>query len=207
MLAALAGWSGWTGVLPSGGDARAESQTGAGNGGDLPLDRSWQDLVVVLHLRDTDLADGRAFANVRAVLDKAVDEGAAGLVWQLDLSSLTVERAMDYSQTLAQLELPTVAWVAPSALGGGALVSLAADRIWMAPGALIGAAAPEYPSSASLSEAGQEQLYRQRLALTKARIRSLAAGRGHSQEVALALSTAAARWNGPAKCWWRRVRS
>lgn len=185
MLAAVAAWVGWSGVVPPGGGARAEAQADNDSGAPT-LSGSWRDRVVLLHLRDADLADGRAFANVRAVLDKAAEDGAAGVVWKLDLSTLSVERAMDYSQTLAQVELPTIAWVAPSALGGGALAALAADRIWMAPGSLIGAAAPEYPSAASLSEAGQEQLYRQRLALTKARIRSLAAGRGHSQEVALA---------------------
>ena len=180
---ALAALAGWAGGPPHGGGVRAESQ---GDDADASLDRSWQGQVVLLHLRDADLADGRAFANVRAVLDKAGEDGAAGLVWKLDLSSLSVERAMDYAQTLAQVEIPTIAWVAPTGLGGGALVTLAADRIWMAPGALVGAAAPEYPSSADLSEAGQEQLYRQRLALTKARVRSLAAGNGHPQEVALA---------------------
>ena len=191
-LGRLAGWSALAafGVLASGitpWGVADESEPSA------VVDGSWQDKVVLLHLRDSDLSDGRSFSNVRAVLDKAVADEAAGVVWKLNLSSITIEQTMDYAQTMAQVDLPTIAWVSPSALGGGAAVALAADRIFMAPGSLLGAATPEYPSAENLSEAAQEQMFRRSMSLMKARMESLAENKGHSTEVALAFVDSATR--------------
>jgi len=75
----------------------------------------------------------------RALADAARAEAAA-VVFHVDTFGGLVDAADRIRTALLQAEIPTVAFIDPNAASAGALISLAADRIVMAPGASIGAA-------------------------------------------------------------------
>ena len=70
-----------------------------------------------------------------------------GVLWELRLDSLfldtfggLVDAADEIRKSILNAELPTVALIDKNAASAGALISYAADRIAMVPGASIGAA-------------------------------------------------------------------
>lgn len=79
---------------------------------------------------------------VERVLSEAESEGAALVVLEIDTFGGRVDAAVAIRDHLLQSKVPTVAFVNPRAISAGALISLAAERIAMAPGGTLGAATP-----------------------------------------------------------------
>ncbi len=75
----------------------------------------------------------------RAVRD-ATSENSVLTVFQIDTFGGLVDAADKIRKTLLDAEMPTVAFIDKNAASAGALISYAADRIIMVPGASIGAA-------------------------------------------------------------------
>jgi len=75
----------------------------------------------------------------RAVND-ATSRGAVLIVFEVDTFGGLVDAADKIRKTLLDAEIPTVAFIDKNAASAGALISYAADRIVMVPGASIGAA-------------------------------------------------------------------
>jgi membrane-bound serine protease (ClpP class) len=75
----------------------------------------------------------------RALADAERAEAAA-VVFHVDTFGGLVDAADRIRSALLHAQVPTVAFIDPNAASAGALISLAADRIVMAPGASIGAA-------------------------------------------------------------------
>ncbi|MCY4170558.1 MAG: hypothetical protein OXE59_05105 [Bacteroidetes bacterium] len=77
-------------------------------------------------------------------IDRAVDdasnEDAVLTVFKIDTFGGLVDAADKIRKTLLDAEMPTVAFIDKNAASAGALISYAADRIVMVPGASIGAA-------------------------------------------------------------------
>ena len=77
-------------------------------------------------------------------IDRAVHDatrgGAVLAVFRIDTFGGLVDAADKIRQTLLDAEIPTVAFIDKNAASAGALISYAADRIVMVPGASIGAA-------------------------------------------------------------------
>lgn len=87
----------------------------------------------------------------RAIAD-AESAGAAAIVFDIDTFGGLVDAADRIRTAILQTPIPTVAFVDPNAASAGALISLAADRIVMAPGASIGAATAVDGTGAYASE-------------------------------------------------------
>jgi membrane-bound serine protease (ClpP class) len=94
---------------------------------------------------------------VRRVIGEAERAGAAALVLEVDTFGGRVDAAVVIRDALLGTTLDTVAFVDGRAISAGALVALAAQRITMAPGATIGAAAPvEIGASGPPQPAGEK---------------------------------------------------
>jgi len=102
-------------------------------------------LVVAIDIDGT-INTGMAHRVQRAV-DEARKSGASALLVVLKTNGGVVDDANDIRDALGQAGIPTIAYVAERAWSAGALISLACDKIYMAPGSSIGAAEP-IPSTA-----------------------------------------------------------
>lgn len=103
----------------------------------LGLDLSDGPVFIVPIEGTIDLITARYVA--RALRDAEAAEAAA-VVFDIDTFGGLVDAADRIRTAILQTPVPTVAFVDPNAASAGALISLAADRIVMAPGASIGAA-------------------------------------------------------------------
>lgn len=79
---------------------------------------------------------------VERVLDQAAAEGAAAVVLEVNTFGGRVDAAVQIRDALLGAQVPTIAYVNRRAISAGALISLAAEHLVMAPGATIGAATP-----------------------------------------------------------------
>jgi membrane-bound serine protease (ClpP class) len=79
---------------------------------------------------------------VERVLDEASDAGAAAVILEINTFGGRVDAAVQIRDALLGARVPTVAYVNRRAISAGALISLAAQHLVMAPGATLGAATP-----------------------------------------------------------------
>ena len=79
---------------------------------------------------------------VQRVLDEAAAAGAAAVVLEINTFGGRVDAAVQIRDALLNAQVPTIAYVNRRAISAGALISLAAQHLVMAPGATIGAATP-----------------------------------------------------------------
>jgi membrane-bound serine protease (ClpP class) len=102
-------------------------------------------LVQVIDIDDT-IDAGMTHRVERAVQD-AQRNGASAILVVLATNGGVVDDANDIKDAIASSGLPTIAYVKERAWSAGALIALSCDKIYMAPGASIGAAEP-IPSTA-----------------------------------------------------------
>jgi membrane-bound serine protease (ClpP class) len=91
---------------------------------------------------DREFTDARRTREITALLDQAAKANTPLLVLDINSSSTNPELALPFAEHVARLKIRTVAYVNTAAVAGAALLALACDEIWMAPGSRIGAAPP-----------------------------------------------------------------
>jgi len=79
---------------------------------------------------------------VQRVIDEASAAGAGAVVLEINTFGGRVDAAVQIRDAVLGAPIPTLAYVNRRAISAGALISLAAEHLAMAPGATIGAAAP-----------------------------------------------------------------
>ena len=79
---------------------------------------------------------------VQRVLSEATKEGAAAVILEINTFGGRVDAAVLIRDALLNARVPTVAFINKRAISAGALISLAAEKIFMANGGTIGAATP-----------------------------------------------------------------
>ncbi|HET8622237.1 MAG TPA: ATP-dependent Clp protease proteolytic subunit, partial [Gemmatimonadales bacterium] len=79
---------------------------------------------------------------VARALREAREAGAAAAVLDIDTPGGRVDAAQRIVDAVRGADVPVYAFVNPRALSAGALIALAADSIFMRPGAILGAATP-----------------------------------------------------------------
>ncbi|MEM1441209.1 MAG: NfeD family protein [Verrucomicrobiota bacterium] len=147
---------------------------------------SWKGKPVIVELDNDDLRDGRRVRDLDRLVEQVEKEEAAALILELDLSAqLEIEETLRLLEIVADVDVPTIAYVNSSATGPGALVALAADSIYMSKEGIIGAAG--IVGSIDDEEDEENQAQRQQQSVLKARARSLARSNGHSVEVVEAM--------------------
>lgn len=146
-------------------------------------EETWKGKTVVVSITGNDLNDGRRMREFGRILEKADEEEVEALVFDIDIGDQapwsTQQRMLD---RLATVDVPTVAFVNSTATGPGALIALAADRIYLTPSGIVGGAGVEVNSDDDEDEISAETA--QHLSVLKARARSLAKIHGHRQEIA-----------------------
>lgn len=133
---------------------------------------------------DSDLEDMRRWRELRQWIDEAANQGASGVILDIHVTQSSAQGALPLAEEIARLKVKTQAFVNTSAIGGGALLALACDDIWMAPGSRIGAAPPKIQVDEALSAKSQDTLLAEALAVLKAGARSLCKLKGHRPEIA-----------------------
>lgn len=96
-----------------------------------------QKLVYVLDLQDE--VGPTMWMHARKVCDQAVKADADLLVVHVNTYGGAVVEADSIRTALMRMPMPTVAYVDPNAASAGALITLACDTVYMAPGASYGA--------------------------------------------------------------------
>ncbi len=76
------------------------------------------------------------------VLRKAESAGAAAVVLDINTPGGRLDAALEMKNALLESKIPTIAFVNREAFSAGALITIATERIYMAPGAVLGAASP-----------------------------------------------------------------
>lgn len=154
--------------------------------GESESSMEWAGRAVFVVLKNDDLNDGRRIRDLDRLVSRAEEDGVGALILELDFSAQaemeTQQRLLDL---LADIRVPTVAYINPSATGPGAIIALAADSIYMNPSGIIGAAgvvvSDDEDDEESLAIARQQQ------SVLKARARSLAKIHGHRVDVVEAM--------------------
>lgn len=88
---------------------------------------------------DTEI-DNSAFHHFRQGVRQARETGATLLLLHLNTYGGALDAADSIRTTLLKLDMPTVAFVDVNAASAGALIALACDSVYMAPGASMGSA-------------------------------------------------------------------
>ena len=124
---------------------------------------------------------------VRRGVAEAVREGAGAIVFDMNTPGGRLDAAEEIIATISKLEIPTYTFVNPSAISAGAIIALATDDIYMAPGSRIGDAMPMmmtmFGGAQEMSEAQQEKA----VSYVSALIRSTAETKGHDPQLAEAM--------------------
>jgi len=112
-------------------------------------------------------------------LEQARLAGAAAVVLDIETPGGRVDAAQRIANAIAESEVPVYAFVNRHAYSAGALIALAADRIYMRPGSVMGAATPIVGSGEKASE--------KIVSAMRAQMRALAETQGLDPDVAEAM--------------------
>ena len=127
--------------------------------------------------------DGEIDLGLTALLERAVREAeeadATALVIRIDTPGGRLDAVLRMRDVLLGAAVPTVAFVDRDAFSAGALVAIAAEQLWLAPGAVIGAATPVLGDGSSADE--------KTLSAVRAVFRATALERGRDPLVAEAM--------------------
>ena len=126
---------------------------------------------------------------VRRGIEKAEDAGADYIIFDIDTFGGRVDSALQIATLIgAARSAVTIAFIPATAEGtgvswsAGALISLACNRIYMAPGTSIGAAAPVYQTQEGMAMADEKTV-----SAVRAQMAALAEKNGHPKAVAYAM--------------------
>lgn len=134
--------------------------------------------VVVVPLR-SEVSEAQFFL-LRRALKEAERDGASAFVLDMETPGGSVEAAMKNMDALQKAKVPTFTYVNDRALSAGALIALATQKIYMAPTAVIGAAAPVLATGGDLPETMTDKT----VSMLAATARAAAQKNGHNAEVA-----------------------
>lgn len=107
-----------------------------------PTVRSQGEVAPVYVVRVSNEIDLGLAQYVARILHDANRDGASAVVLEINTSGGRLDAAMQIRQALLDSPVRTIAFVNRNALSAGALLAIAADEVYMAPGAVMGAAAP-----------------------------------------------------------------
>lgn len=113
------------------------------------------------------------------VLEQAEREGARAVVLEINTPGGRLDAALQMRDALLGAQVPTVAFVNREAFSAGALIAIAANELYMAPGAVLGAATPVDSAGASADE--------KTISAVRATFRTTAELRGRDPQIAEAM--------------------
>jgi membrane-bound serine protease (ClpP class) len=114
------------------------------------------------------------------VIAEAEAEGAAAVLLQIDTPGGRLDAVLQMRDVLLGSSVPTIAFVDRTAFSAGALIAIACEEIYMAPGAVIGAATPV---DGSTGETATEKI----VSAVRTTFKATAEARGRDPRVAEAM--------------------
>jgi len=147
----------------------------------LPVLAATNATVCVVTVRDAfrdDMINHNSLFLVRRALHEAAAQRAAALVLELDTNGGRVDATEDIMRLLQHAPMKTITFVNQKAYSAGAFIAAATDKIYMAPGSVIGAATPVVSSpegAQELPKAYQEKIS----SAVRALVRTAAQQNGH----------------------------
>jgi membrane-bound serine protease (ClpP class) len=114
------------------------------------------------------------------VLSEAEAEGAAAVLLQVDTPGGRLDAVLQMRDALLGSGVPTIAFVDRTAFSAGALIAIACEEIYMAPGAVMGAATPV---DGSTGETATEKI----VSAVRTTFKATAEARGRDPQVAEAM--------------------
>lgn len=94
----------------------------------------------IYEVKITGMIDNGLAKYVQRSIHDAESSGADGIIFRIDTFGGLVDAADEIRKSILNTPIPTVAFIDKNAASAGALISLACDSLYMAPGASIGAA-------------------------------------------------------------------
>ena len=140
---------------------------------------SYEGKAVLIKVGEDDLSHGQSFKFWERTLKRAEDEGATAVIFHLDTPGGLAFPTKELMSQIANLKLPTYSFIDPQAMSAGALIAIATDEIYMAPGALVGSAALVNGSGMEIDKTMRAKLE----SFFDAHVRWIAEKKGHRHEV------------------------
>ena len=142
-------------------------------------EESYAGKVVRIEIGENSLTNGQSFKFWERILERASDEEAKGIIFDLDTPGGLAFPTEELMTKIANVGIPTVAFVNPNAISAGSFIAVSTDRIYMTPGSKIG-------SSGIIDGSGREIDPVRRAKLESyfgAQIRYIAKQKGYNPEV------------------------
>lgn len=124
---------------------------------------------------------------IRRGIQQAEKEKADALIIVIDTPGGQLDAADEIVRLLLSVKIPTYAFVKAHAFSAGAIIALATDRIYMAPGSVIGAAMPIMITPFGGVQEMPEALVEKTISGVSALVRSAAQSKGHDPQLAEAM--------------------
>lgn len=117
-----------------------------------PVDSPTEDAEKIFVLEVQGEIDLGVAPYVRRMLKEARQEGSKVVVLDINTPGGRLDAAIQIKNAIIGSEIPVVAFINREAFSAGALIALAADRIYMTPGSVLGSATPVDPRGIEASE-------------------------------------------------------
>ena len=134
--------------------------------------------VIVVPIR-TEIS-GAQFFFLRRALKDAERRHASAIVLDMDTYGGEVKAAIDSMDALMKTQVPTFTFINDKAISAGSMIALATQKIYMAPTAVIGAAAPVMAGGEDLAKTMADKT----VSMLSAKVRAAAQKNGHNAEIA-----------------------
>ncbi len=135
--------------------------------------------ILRIEVGENDLTNGQSFKFWERILERAKEEGAKGIIFDLNTPGGLAFPTKELMTKISEVGIPTVSFVNPDAISAGSFIAVSTDRIYMKPGGLIG-------SSGIVNSMGTEidPVMRAKLeSYFGAHLRYIAEKKGHRLEV------------------------
>lgn len=120
------------------------------------------------------------FFFLRRALKDAEQAGASAFVIDMNTFGGAVDAAMENMDALLKTSVPTYTYINPRAISAGALIAVATGKIYMAPTAVIGAAAPVLSTGEDVPKTMNDKT----VSMLSAMARAASQKNGHNPDIA-----------------------
>ncbi len=123
----------------------------------------------------------------RGVEQADADDRVQAIIFNMDTDGGRLDVTEQIIRLIQDIEVPTVTYVNAKAFSAGAIIALATDSIYMAPGSVIGNAMPIMVTPFGGAQEMPEALEEKMVSAVAALVRTAAQTKGHNVEVAEAM--------------------
>ena len=121
---------------------------------------------------------------IRRGVAQARRDNAAAIIFDMDTPGGRLDAAEEIVHTIGGIKIKTVTYVNPDAISAGAIIAMATDEIYMAPGSRIGDAMPIMLSPIGGAQEMSEGVEEKSVSYVASVIRSAAQRKGHDAKLA-----------------------